>query len=87
MILVTCNGTAKVWRTSNGIISIFTCQILETLRSIVLAITQKKLSKKFLVYEAEWNDVKINSNGKCILHAYFLSQLLIPDLCYRFEIT
>ncbi|PKK64036.1 hypothetical protein RhiirC2_757350, partial [Rhizophagus irregularis] len=60
----------KVWRSissSNGIISIFTCRILETLRSIVPAITQKKLSKKFLVYEAKWNVVKINSNDSKLL--------------------
>ena len=37
-------------------LSIFTCRILETLRSIVLVIT---LSNQFLVYEAEWNYVKI----------------------------
>ncbi|POG58863.1 hypothetical protein GLOIN_2v1727082 [Rhizophagus irregularis DAOM 181602=DAOM 197198] len=38
MNLVTCNCTAKVWRSiSNKFfgISIFTCRILETLRSIV----------------------------------------------------
>src|SRR5687768_11661712 len=51
MNLVTCNGTAKVWC---SISSIFTCRIFETLRSIVLAITRKKLSNKFLIYEAEW---------------------------------
>ncbi|PKK59180.1 hypothetical protein RhiirC2_762909, partial [Rhizophagus irregularis] len=38
-------------------IIIFTCRILEPLRSIV---PQKKLSNKFLVYEAEWNVVKMN---------------------------
>src|SRR6185437_10684235 len=47
MNLVTCNGTAKVWRSASknlSYISIFTCRILKTLRSIVLAISQKKLS-------------------------------------------
>ena len=39
---------------------IFTCR-LETLRSIVPAITQKKLSNQF---QAEWNIVKIIRNGK-----------------------
>src|ERR1044071_8092638 len=74
MNLVTCNGTAKVLRSiSNNfsVISIFTCRILETLRSIVPA---KKLSNKFLIYEADWNAVKMNRSGKCeseILHCLF----------------
>src|ERR1044072_6802571 len=62
MILITCNDTAKVWRSisfDNGIINIITCRILKTLCSIIPAITQKKLSNQFLVYEAEWNVVKI----------------------------
>ena len=56
MILVTCNGTAKVWRSisnnfsGNVIISIFTCRILETSRRCIWA---------------EWNVVKINRSGKC----------------------
>src|SRR5437762_9203694 len=68
MNLITCNGTAKVWRSILGIISIFTCRIL---RSIVRGIKKSKylyynaLSNKF---QAEWNVAKINSNGKCILH-------------------
>src|SRR5205823_1259658 len=48
---VTCNGTAKVWRSASknlSYISIFTCRILKTLRSIVRAI--KKL--KYLYYNA-----------------------------------
>src|SRR5436305_9868235 len=65
MNLVTCNGTAKVWRSITNGTSIFTCRILETLRSIVPAITRKKLSNKFLIYEAEWNYVKMNRDGKC----------------------
>ena len=82
MNLVTCNGTAKVWRSASknlSYISIFTCRILKTLRSIVPAITQKKLSNKFLVYEAEWNYVKMNRDGKCksLLYYFFLPQLLI----------
>ena len=76
MNLVTC--TAKVWRSissSNGIISIFTCRILETLRSIF---PQKKLSNQFLVYEEEWNIMKIKYIGKCELEIlFFLPQLLI----------
>ena len=63
MILVTCNGTAKVWRSASknlSYISTFTCRILKTLRSIVPAITQKKLSNKYLVYEVKWNYVKMN---------------------------
>src|SRR5688572_1482313 len=63
MNLVTCNGTAKVWRSASknlSYISIFTCRIPKTLRSIVPAITQKKLSNKYLVYEAEWNYMKMN---------------------------
>jgi len=76
MNLVTCNGTAKVWRSASknlSYISIFTCRILKTLRSIVPAITQKKLSNKFLVYEAEWNYVKMNRDGKCksLLYYFF----------------
>src|SRR6266542_4283289 len=65
MNLVTCDGTAKVWRSISGI---FTCRIL---RSIVCGIKKSKylyynaLSNKF---QAEWNVAKINSNGKCILH-------------------
>ena len=76
MNLVTCNGTAKVWSSitsGNGITNIFTCRILETLRIIVPAITQKILSNQF---EAEWNVVKINCSGKCIgniLHHFFTS--------------
>src|SRR6185437_8188002 len=71
MNLVTCNGTAKVWRSASknlSYISIFTCRIL---RSIVRAIKKSKylyynaLSNKF---QAEWNVAKINSNCKCILH-------------------
>src|SRR6266542_408437 len=68
MNLVTCNFTAKVWRSISRIISIFTCRIL---RSIVRGIKKSKylyynaLSNKF---QAEWNVAKINSNGKCILH-------------------
>src|ERR1043165_8488910 len=83
MNLVTCNGTAKVWRSASknlSYISIFTCRILKTLRSIVLAITQKKLSKKYLVYEEEWKYVKMNRDGKCksLLYCFFfLSQLLM----------
>ena len=82
MNLVTCNGTAKVWRSASknlSYISIFTCRILKTLRSIVPAITQKKLSNKYLVYEAEWNYVKMNRDGKCksLLYYFFLPQLLI----------
>jgi len=81
MNLVTCNGTAKVWC---SISSIFTCRILETLRSIVLAITRKKLSNKFLIYEAEWNYVKMNRDGKCksvmLSYIIFLTQLLIPRI-------
>src|SRR6266498_620692 len=65
MNLVTCNGTAKVWRSISSGMSISTCRILETLRSIVRAITQKKLSNKFLVYEAEWSYVKMNHDGEC----------------------
>src|SRR5438046_10634128 len=68
MNLVTCNGTAKVWRSASknlSYISIFTCLILKTLRSIFPVITQKKLSNKYLVYEAEWNYVKMNRDGKC----------------------
>jgi hypothetical protein len=62
--------SAGIWRSitnkisGNKIITIFTCRILETLRSIVPAITQKN---KFLVYEAEWNYVKVNRDGKCKL--------------------
>src|SRR3954467_4536702 len=73
MNLVTCNFTAKVASKNLSYISIFTCRILETLHSIVLAITQKKLSNKFLVYEVEWNYVKINRDGKCksLLYYFF----------------
>ena len=76
--LVTCNSTEKVWRSASknlSYISIFTCRILKTLRSIVPEITQKKLSNKFLVYEAEWNYVKMNRDGKCksILYYFFTS--------------
>src|SRR5581483_5681456 len=66
MNLVTCNGTAKVWRSASknlSYISIFTCRILKTLRSIVPAIMQKKLSNKFLVYEVKWNVMKM-THGK-----------------------
>jgi hypothetical protein len=80
MNLITCNGTAKVWRSDLSYISISTCRILETLRSIVTAITQKKLSNKFLVYEAEWNVVKMN-HGKYeleILNIAFL--IILPQL-------
>ena len=81
MNLVACNGTAKVWRSisnnfsGNGIISIFACRILKTLRSIISAITQKKLSNKYLVYEAEWNYVKMNRDGKCKSLLYYFSYL------------
>src|SRR5581483_12121745 len=73
MNLVTCNFTAKVWRSASknlSYISIFTCRILKT---FVPAITQKKLSNKFLVYEAEWNYVIMNRNGKCksLLYYFF----------------
>ncbi len=76
MNFITCNGTAKVWRSASknlSYISIFTCRILKTLRSIVLAITQKKLSNKYLVYEAEGNYVKMNRDGKCksLLYYFF----------------
>src|SRR6266496_3451352 len=76
MNLVICNGTAKVWRSASknlSYISIFTCLILKTLRSIVLAITHKKLSNKYLVYEAEWNYMKMNRDGKCksLLYYFF----------------
>ena len=79
MNLVTCNGTAKVSSKNLSYISIFTCLILKTLRSIFPVITQKKLSNKYLVYEAEWNYVKMNRDGKCksLLYYYFLSQLLM----------
>src|SRR6266496_6650965 len=72
MNLITCNGTAKVWRSISNVISIFTCRIIETLRSIVLAITQ---SNQFLAYEAEWNVVKMNRSGKCesIILFFYLS--------------
>src|SRR2546430_3776399 len=84
MNLVTCNGTAKVWRSITNGTSIFTCRILETLRSIVLVITRKKLSNKFLIYEAEWNYVKMNRDGKCksvmLSYIIFLTQLLIPRI-------
>ncbi|PKK56375.1 hypothetical protein RhiirC2_764382, partial [Rhizophagus irregularis] len=65
MNLVTCNGTAKVWRSASknlSYISIFTCRILKTLRSIVRAIKKSKylyynaLSNKF---QAEWNVMKL----------------------------
>src|SRR3954447_25807593 len=74
MNLVTCNGTAKVWRSASknlSYIGIFMCRIL---RSIVPAITQKKLSNKYLVYEVEWNYVKMNRDGKCksLLYYFFL---------------
>src|SRR2546430_16903297 len=69
MNLITCNGTAKVWRSASknlSYISIFTCRIL---RSIVRA----KKKSKYLYYNAlsnkfqeEWNVEKINSNGKYI---------------------
>src|SRR6266496_3309300 len=84
--LVTCNGTEKVWRSASknlSYISIFTCRILETLRSIVPAITQKKLSNQFLVHEAEWNVVKMNRSGKCeseILLIFFISVANLPNL-------
>ncbi|RIA84924.1 hypothetical protein C1645_741956 [Glomus cerebriforme] len=39
------------------------CNIIRSYPSIVPAITQKKLSNKFLVYEVEWNVVKINNNA------------------------
>src|SRR5436305_5041366 len=76
MNLVTCNGTAKVWRSASknlSYISIFTCRILKTLRSIVLMITQKKLSNKYLVYKAKWNYVKMNRDCKCksLLYYFF----------------
>src|SRR5436305_12037595 len=74
MNLVTCNGTAKVWRSASkhlSYISTFTCRIPKTLRSIVPAITQKKLSNKYLVYEAEWNYVKMNRDGKCKSSLYY----------------
>ncbi|PKK76169.1 hypothetical protein RhiirC2_188877 [Rhizophagus irregularis] len=81
MNLVTCNGTAKVWRSASknlSYITIFTCRILETLHSIVPAITLKKLSKQFLVYEADWNVLKMNRGGKCDRkYCLFFSQLLI----------
>src|SRR5215813_1197433 len=67
MNLVTCNDTANFWRSASknlSYISIFTCRILKTLRSIVPAITQKKLSNKFLIYGTDWNILK-TSNGKC----------------------
>src|SRR3954451_7946874 len=81
MNLVTCNGTAKVWRSASknlSYISIFTCRILETLRSIVPAIMRKKLSNKFLIHEAEWNYVKMNRDGKCksvMLSYYFFNSV------------
>src|SRR6266496_1349240 len=64
MNLVTCNSTAKVWRSALknlSYINIFTCRILKTLCSIVTAITQKKLSNKYFVYR---NYVKMNREGK-----------------------
>ena len=91
MNLVTCNGTAKVWRSASknlSYISIFTCRIL---RSIVRAIKKSKylyynsLSNKF---QAEWNVAKINSNGKCeSKYIFFTSVANLPNLCRRFEIT
>jgi hypothetical protein len=76
MNLITCNGTAKVWRSASknlSYISTFTCRILKTLRSIVPAITQKKLNNKYFVYEAEWNYVEMNRDGKCksLLYYFF----------------
>src|SRR6266496_692639 len=60
MNLITCLNITllnKIWRSiSNGI---FTCRILGTLRSIVPAITQKKLSNKFLENKADWNILKV----------------------------
>ncbi len=80
MNLITCNGTAKVWHSASknlSYISIFTCRILKTLHSIVLAIMQKKLSNKYLVYEAEWNYVKMNHDGKCksLLYYFFFTSV------------
>src|SRR6266498_4090436 len=77
---MTCNGTAKVWRSASKNLNIFTCRILKTLRSIV---TQKKL---YLVYEAEWNYVKMNRDGKCksLLYYFFLPQLLILTIGSKF---
>ncbi|GET62719.1 hypothetical protein GLOIN_2v1538775 [Rhizophagus irregularis DAOM 181602=DAOM 197198] len=75
-----------IWRSitnkisGNKIITIFTCQILETLRSIVTAITQKKLSNKFLVYEEEWNVVKMN-HGKYELEILNIAFLIILPQC------
>src|SRR6266542_6503273 len=75
--LVTCNGTEKVWRSASknlSYISIFTCRILETLRSIVPAITQKKICDQFFIFKAEWNIVKMRYIGKCksvILYYFF----------------
>ncbi|CAB5197914.1 unnamed protein product [Rhizophagus irregularis] len=60
-------------------ISIFTCQILKTLRSIVPAITQKKLSNKYLVYEAEWNYVKMNRDGSKLLN---LREVLFREIIF-----
>src|SRR6266542_3915497 len=73
MNLVTCNGTAKVWRSASKNLSYISIFILKTLRSIVPAITQKKLRNKYLVYEAEWNYVKMNRDGKCksLLYYFF----------------
>ncbi|RIA85556.1 hypothetical protein C1645_366555 [Glomus cerebriforme] len=74
---------------NNRIISIFMCQIFETLQtlhSIVPAITWKKLSNKFPVDEAEWNYVKMNHDKYKleILHFlfffFFLPQLLISRI-------
>ena len=67
-------------------ISNFTCRILKTLRSIVPEITQKKLSNKYLLYEAEWNYVKMNRDGKCksLLYYFFLPQLLILTIGSKF---
>ena len=80
MNLVTCNGTAKVWRSASknlSYISIFTCRILNVWRSIVLAI--KKLYAKFLKNQGGLNILKMRCNGKCesvTLH-YFFHQLQI----------
>ena len=92
MNLITCNGTAKIWRSASknlSYISIFTCRILETLRSIVRVIMQKK-SSNHLVYEAEWNYVKMNRCGKCkqgILHYLDKAITNLRNTSYRIEIT
>ena len=50
---------------------------------------RRNAEKLFLVYEAEWNILKMKYIGKCELVniIFFTSVTNLPNLCCRFEIT